>query len=258
LARDKKVDTSLRVGLLGSPTFFKRIRARLISHGFDVRCYFIPFHPNKKINLLLKNRIAFRLLCLVKGINFKFVRLDFRYKDSRIGELLKTDKLDIGFHKLGFIIKKNIIEPFNIGIINDHWAILPYIRGRSTIEYSLLFGIPVVATAHIVDEGVDSGDIICFHRYDNIQNTYSKIRQIRNHIRREREVRAIDSIEILSRTKGAVAHNRTEKGLMFYSMHPVLKEFIENHVLKKIAGSKAAFQQSAAPERYSAMLHSGR
>jgi hypothetical protein len=231
--RDKKLDTSQRIGLLGSPTFFKRIRAHLISQGFYVRCYFIPFHPNKKIDLLLKNRITFWLFCLVKRINFKYLRLDFGYKDRRIGELLKTDKLDIGFHKLGFILKKNIIEPFNLGIINDHWGILPYIRGRSTIEYSLLFGIPVVATSHIVEEGVDAGDIISFYRYDNVQNTYSKIRQIRKFIRREREARAIDSIEILSRTKGAVARNEPEKGLMFYSMHPLLKKFIEDYVLNK-------------------------
>ncbi|WDN87834.1 hypothetical protein BuS5_00802 [Desulfosarcina sp. BuS5] len=233
LSRNKKVDTSLRVGLLGSPTFFKKIRDHLISNGFDVRCYFIPYHTNRKINFLLKNRFLFRLLCLSKRINFRFLQLDFSYKDPRIGEQLKKDKLDIGFHKLGFIIKKNIIEQFKIGIINDHWAILPYIRGRSTIEYSLLFGIPVVATAHIVEEGVDSGDIVSFYRYDNVKNKYSKISQIRNHIRREMEFRAIDAIEILSRNKGPIAQNRPEKGLMFYSMHPLLKKFIENNVLKK-------------------------
>lgn len=235
LARKKKVDTSLRVGLLGSPTFFRKIRANLVSKGFNVRCYFIPFHPNKKINFVLKSRILFWLLCLAYGINFKFIRLNFNHKVPRIGELLEADELDIGFHKLGFIIKNNIIDPFKIGIINDHWAILPYIRGRSTIEYSLLFGIPVIATTHIVQKGVDSGDIINLYRYDKLKNTYSKICQIRNHIRRERDLRAIDSIEMLSRTKGAIAYNNPEKGLMFYSMHPCLMEFIENNILKQKA-----------------------
>lgn len=234
---NKKIDTSQRIGLLGSPTFFKKIRTHLKSKNFDVRCYFIPFHPNPKINFLLKNSITFRFLCLAKRINFKFERLNYKYNDSRIGDRLKIDKIDIGFHKLGFIIKKNIIEPFRFGIINDHWGILPYIRGRSTIEYTLLFGIPLVATTHLVEEGVDSGGIVCFYRYDNLQNIHSKISQIRNQIRCEMVIRAIDSIEMLSMTKEPIAHNRPEKGLTFYSIHPFLKEFIENNVLvKKAAG----------------------
>ena len=91
-------------------------------------------------------------------------------------------------------IKENIIETLRTGLINDHWAILPFIRGRSTIEYSLLLGIPVVASTHIVEEEVDSGDIICLYKYDDFQKTCSTISQIRDHIRSEREYRAIDSI----------------------------------------------------------------
>ncbi len=61
---------------------------------------------------------------------------------------------------------------------------------------------------------------------------YSRIKEIRNHIRRERDFRAIDSIEILSRTKRPIAKNSPEKGLLFYSIHPLLVKFIEDKILK--------------------------
>jgi folate-dependent phosphoribosylglycinamide formyltransferase PurN len=231
--KTKDIDTSLNVGLLGSPTFFKKTRNHLLCKGFNVSCFFIPFHPDKKINLLLKNKITFKLLCILKKINFPFYKIRYTYKDPKINKLLTAYKLDIGFHKLGFIIKNNFINPFKVGLINDHWAILPYIRGRSTIEYSLLLDIPVIATTHLIEEGVDSGDIINFYQYYDLkQKKYSKISQIRDLIRKEREFRAIDSIELLSKTKKPIIKNHSDKGLMYYSIHTELKKHIENNILK--------------------------
>ena len=231
--KTKDIDTSLNIALLGSPTFFKKIRNYLLSKGFNVSCFFIPFHPDPTIRFLLKNKITFKLLCILNKINFSFYRIDCSYRDPKIENLLNSYNLDIGFHKLGFIIKKNFIKPFKIGLINDHWGILPYIRGRSTIEYSLLLGMPVIATTHLIEEGVDSGNIIKFYQYDLKQKKYSKISKIRDLIRREREFRAIDSIELLSKTKKAIIKNSSDKGLMYYSMHHELKKHIESKILKK-------------------------
>lgn len=233
-ARNKSLDQSLRIGLMGSPTFFKKIKNNLNKKGLNIFCYFIPFHPDKKIRFLLKNRILFSLFCLTKRINFKFLRLDYHHKDPRIEDRLKNEKLDIGFHKLGFIIKNNIINSFKYGLINDHWAALPYIRGLSSIEYSLLLDIPVVATCHLIEESVDSGNIISFYKYYDIkEKKYSKISQIRQLIRKEREFRAIDSIDLMSRTKKTIMPNNPNKGLMFYSIHPSLKKYIEDKVLTR-------------------------
>lgn len=232
LAAKGNSDQALRIGLFGSPTFFKGIRSELLRRSFDVRCFFIPYHPDKKIRFVLKNKAAFRLLCLLKKVDFGFCRINHDYKDSKIYEILKKEDLDIGFHKLGFIIKKNIIDALKIGLINDHWAVLPYIRGRSTIEYSLLFGIPVAATTHFVDYGVDSGDIIKIYRVA-MKEKHATIGRIRNQVRSEMAARAIDSIEVLSKTKKATVSNESGKGLMFYSIHPLLTDYIESNILRR-------------------------
>mgnify|MGYP001555743097 CR=1 FL=1 len=231
-ASNKETDVSLQIGLLGSPTFFKRLRKKLLTKGFNVSCYFVPYHPNKRINFILKNRFLFKLICLVYNINFGFQRLSSDYKDPKTEEVLKNKQLDIGYHKLGFIIKKNIINPFSIGIINDHWGVLPYIRGRSTIEYSVLLGVPLVATTHVVCEGVDSGDIINMYRYEELVAKCASVEQIRNHIRDKRDERALDSILLLAKNKAPMTENSAEKGVMFYSMHSYLVEFINTAILK--------------------------
>jgi folate-dependent phosphoribosylglycinamide formyltransferase PurN len=231
-SRKADIDPSLRIGLLGSPTFSPMVRERLINDGFTVRNYHIPYHPDKKINFVFKTKMAFRLFCLMKKVNCDFVTLDYHYNDSKIGEILKEEKLDIGFHKFAFIIRRNIIDALRIGLINDHLAILPYIRGRSTIEYSLLLNIPICATDHLVDENVDSGDIVSIYQYPSVEAKYSTVKQIQKFIRNERDFRAADSIEILSRIKRPIVKNKAEKGLTFYSIHPSLRFFIEKNILK--------------------------
>ncbi|WP_031484731.1 hypothetical protein [Maridesulfovibrio frigidus] len=229
--RSEEVDSSQRVALFGSPTFFKRIRADLLEKGFDVRCYFIPFHPDKLVNFVFKNRLFFKLFCMFKHIKFKFTKLNFAYDSPEIGKILENQNLDIGFHKLGFIIKNNVIGSLKNGLINDHWALLPFVRGRSTIEYSLLLGFPVAATTHLVEESVDSGGVVSVYNYDEEAKKCSSISDVKQLVRWDLNLRAVDSIEILSRTKTPLYENRNDMGLMFYSMHPFLEKFIEDHIL---------------------------
>lgn len=229
--RSKPLSTAFRLALLGHPAFFKKIYAHFLARGFDIRAYFIPVVANGRINLL-QNRWIFWLLCLLRGVDFNFSRLDFSRRDPQISEVLKADKLDVGFQKLGFILRENLFESFKIGVINDHWAVLPYIRGRSGLEFSLLFGFPLVATAHVVKEDINGGDIVGFYRYDQLADQYTTLRQIRRHLRRESPYRAIDSMELLSRAKKPLLPNPVDKGLMFYSIHPALERFIEKHLLQ--------------------------
>jgi hypothetical protein len=100
------------------------------------------------------------------------------------------------------------------------------------VEYSLLFGIRITATTHLIDEGVDTGGIIGIYSYPGVENRYSTVKQIRKFIGNERDFRAVDSIEVLSRTKPPTIENRPEKGLTYYSNHPSLKSFIEDKILK--------------------------
>ena len=92
--------------------------------------------------------------------------MNYHHQDQKIKELLLKENLDIGFFKLGFIVKDNIYDAFKIGLLHDHLAVLPFVRGRSSIEFSLLIGVPVGSTIHFIGRGIDTGAIVKVYTYD--------------------------------------------------------------------------------------------
>jgi len=59
------------------------------------------------------------------------------------------------------ILKKQIIDSAPKGFINFHAGKLPYYRGRNIINWAIINGEKEIGlTAHFVDEGIDTGDII--------------------------------------------------------------------------------------------------
>ena len=81
--------------------------------------------------------------------------------DERLFDHLRRSKYRFGIQgDIGEIIDKNLLPLFPEGIINFHPGDLPAYRGCDAPEWQLLHGLPVVCTAHLVDEGVDTGPII--------------------------------------------------------------------------------------------------
>jgi len=58
------------------------------------------------------------------------------------------------------ILKPHVIETARRGILNAHPGLLPWIRGTGVIGRAIERGIPVGATCHYVNAGIDLGQII--------------------------------------------------------------------------------------------------
>lgn len=228
---EPKVNNKLKVGLVGFPAFFGNIQKRLKQEGFDVYQVFIPFHPNKKINKLLSIPLFVKGICWAKKNFFPYLTLNYHYKDPAIGEALLSRKFDIGFHKLNFIIKNNVFDHFSKGLINDHWAVLPHLRGKSTIAWTLLFGFPMVSTLHLIDNGVDTGKIIGYYEYD--VKGIGTINGVRNKLRSTLTDRIVDGVKRLSSDNFQFIENTPSGGLTFYEIHPWLYEFVEKSLTAK-------------------------
>lgn len=75
------------------------------------------------------------------------------------------------------ILRKSIIDAPPLGFINCHAGALPFYRGRNPLNWALIndesyFGV----TAHYVDEGIDTGDIIIQHKVDILeQDDYASL-----------------------------------------------------------------------------------
>lgn len=224
-------NTSLKVCLIGFPPFFGPVIKQLKKDGHQVEQFFLPYHPSKLINRLLKFRLPVKLLSVLKGNFYSYKTLDYDYKDERIGKELKKGKFDIGFHKLNFIIKENIFDSFRLGLLNDHWGYLPLLRGKSTIAYSLLLDVPVVSTIHFINQGIDSGPIVGY-QYAQYSNAGSAD-DVRNSLKKQMPARVVTAIEYAGSSEFTARENTKEAGVTFYEMHPWLDDHIKSRILKK-------------------------
>lgn len=79
------------------------------------------------------------------------------------------------------IIRSDVIEYMHGKIINLHCSFLPWNRGASPNVWSFLDNTPKGVTIHIVDKGLDTGDIIyqkeCFFdaSLETFESTYEKL-----------------------------------------------------------------------------------
>ena len=74
---------------------------------------------------------------------------------------LNHSKYQIGIQGGGLgILNKKIIKMFSLGLLNFHPGDLPKYRGSSAPEWQIIEGKEIIATCHLIDEGIDTGDII--------------------------------------------------------------------------------------------------
>ena len=144
---------------------------------------------------------------------------EFKLSTSKDLKLIEMPfNYDIGFHKLNYIIPTSLYAQLKHGLINDHWGALPLFKGRSTLDYSKLFGANLIATNHFIHKKIDSGKIIC----------YTEL----NPDRLNREIylglsdRIIKSL-IMFFKEGTKENIDNREGIVFYEMHPWLKKYIK-------------------------------
>lgn len=152
--------------------------------------------PNNKIALLMnKNSYAGRqYLSNLSNFNIdvitvgNFSEIDNR-EDERCGNLwkparedslkqhfsfynfesLKSEELQIFLKEKNYniciqggtgILRNEVIQSFSLGILNFHPGDLPGYRGCSAPEWQIYEEKEVICTCHLIDEGIDTGNII--------------------------------------------------------------------------------------------------
>jgi len=94
---------------------------------------------------------------VIKGLNvFRFPSL----KDEVFIHCLKHKEYDLGIQGGTGIIPLQVINSFKYGILNFHPGDLPLYRGCSAPEWQLYEFASIIATCHLIDEGIDSGPIV--------------------------------------------------------------------------------------------------
>jgi phosphoribosylglycinamide formyltransferase-1 len=92
-------------------------------------------------------------------------RLDIPYyvvahNDNECSDLIKKHNLDLGIILGARILKENIIDSFNLGVLNLHPGLLPENRGLDNQKWAILKEIKQGVTAHLIDKYIDKGKVI--------------------------------------------------------------------------------------------------
>ena len=97
-------------------------------------------------------------------------------KDEALSYFLSDKKYDFCIQGGTGILKKNIIQQFKIGILNFHPGDLPFYRGCSAPEWQVYENKPVISTVHLVDDGIDTGNIIAKKILEIHTESYEELR----------------------------------------------------------------------------------
>jgi len=89
---------------------------------------------------------------------------------------LKESNYDLGVQGGTGILKKKVIDFFKMGILNFNPGDLPEYRGCSAPEWQLFEGKPLIVTCHLLDEGIDSGNIVIKRTLETDYSSYQSYR----------------------------------------------------------------------------------
>jgi methionyl-tRNA formyltransferase len=158
-------------------------------------------------------------------------------KDRAAIDLLRRERIDIAIQGGIGILKAEHIAIPRLGWINVHPGRLPAYRGNSCPEWALYEDAPIVATAHLIDEGIDTGPVIAERRLTVPEGwSYADLRaQLYSHC-------AAVLIEALDRLEGAapetlpgLTRRQPEEGARYLPAIPA----------DKLAAAKAKLRREA-------------
>jgi folate-dependent phosphoribosylglycinamide formyltransferase PurN len=137
---------------------------------------------------------------------------------------------DLGIHAGAGILRKAILEVPRLGTLNAHMGILPRYRGMNVAEWSRLNGDSVGCTVHLIDEGIDTGDIICCRAVS--LTGVGSVAQLRAAVDRA-QVELLGEVVHYVVTANSLPPRRPQsagEGRQYFSMHRNLLELLEKEL----------------------------
>ncbi len=150
-------------------------------------------------------------------------------------EAIRSHGIDLLLHLGGGgIVRQPIIEAARLGVFNAHMGVLPPYRGMNVTEWALWNGDPTGCTVHLIDRGIDTGDILLLCHVD--VSAAESVAQARELVNRAQLAQlsevlryALAAGELPPRTT-AVARG----GLQYFTMHPALVERLNQRLRARV------------------------
>lgn len=97
-------------------------------------------------------------------------------KDEHLINFLKKSNFSLGIQGGTGILKNEVLQCFQLGILNFHPGDLPEYRGCSAPEWQIVEGRRIVSTCHLIDDGIDTGPVYTKKELELDYASYEKMR----------------------------------------------------------------------------------
>jgi methionyl-tRNA formyltransferase len=163
---------------------------------------------------------------------------------SRLGDVAPLRRLapDLLILMGADIVPAAVLAVPRLGTINAHYALLPAYRGMNATEWSVFRGDPVGVTVHLVDAGVDTGDILLQEEIPiEAGATFASLR------RKHRDVAARLLLQAALQLRDGSARpvpQAPDQGRQYYRMHPSLLRVAEARLRDQASSARGARSSS--------------
>lgn len=152
------------------------------------------------------------------------VRRFRRMSDPGLVRCLRDIGPDLAILAGADIVPAAVLEVPRAGTLNPHYGLLPRYRGMNVAEWSIYHDDPVGVSIHLVDPGIDTGEILC--RSTIAVETGETLERIRAKQQRLSSELLLEA----ATTSGGWPERRSqtpEEGRQYYRMHPQLRRAVE-------------------------------
>jgi len=196
------------------------IRKNLLKQTTDA--FLVKYAKKKKI----KNwDYSIKKICRLKGIKLIIVR---NLNDKNLINKIKDLKLDIIINGGGGIFRSDLINAPRKGIINAHMGCLPKYRGFNVLEWSLYYKDRIGVTLHMIDGGIDTGDILEFKEISPLTGDNIKS------LRARASVIGIElMVDLIKKNQHKVIVSKKQsisEGQQYFAMHDHLKNIVDQQL----------------------------
>jgi folate-dependent phosphoribosylglycinamide formyltransferase PurN len=155
-------------------------------------------------------------------------------------EAVAAMKPDLAIFAGGGILRKPLLQVPHLGTLNAHMGLLPYYRGMNVVEWAALSGDPVGCTVHLIDSGIDTGDILCVRPVgtDGVRSV-AELRQCVNRAQLALLGEALRWIVEHGTLPPRRPHVKDE-GVQFFRMHVALLRLLEQELERSAQALQAA------------------
>jgi len=154
--------------------------------------------------------------------------------DPATVELIRSLEPDLLVYAGGRdLLRAPLLSTARLGCIGGHYGLLPYVRGMSTVEWSILLGrhAPTVAIQRI-GTGIDTGEILMQARvYLRPGDTFAKIRE-RSYFM-TKIMLAMTAVRLLAGSIEGKVQSAAD-GRQYYRMHPLILRLAEKALVVQL------------------------